>query len=132
MTHRDSEAFESFPRRRLAFKWGRRQVLSLLSTELHVRADRVRGGSAFKLPDLGCLPDELLELMTPVIVADCTRTVSPTSPATRVLTYFDGETPLHAIARSVAEEFGWPASRAFAYVRGVFLHVVTEGICVPK
>jgi hypothetical protein len=45
---------------------------------------------------------------------------------------FDGRTPLREIAEGVRAVSGWEPERAFAYVRGVFLHLVTLGVCVPK
>lgn len=151
MTGVDSDAFDTFPRGRLSLKWDRRKVLSMFATELRVLADARHGGSAYKLSDLGNLPDDLLELMTPVIVPGCTiterqelmwggfarstrrvRLFSAASPARRVCESFDGRTPLGVIGRRLAEETGWEPTRAFAYTRGVFLHLVTLGFSLPR
>ncbi len=151
MTETDREAFDRFPRGRLSLKWDRRQVLTAFVTELRVMADERRGGSAYRLSDLGTLPDDIVELLTPTLAPLCTfverhgfvcgyprfgkrpvRLFSVASPAKPAFACFDGRTPLGAIARRLQNELGWESARAFAYVRGLFLHLVTLGFCLPK
>jgi hypothetical protein len=36
------------------------------------------------------------------------------------------------VAGQIAEERGWDDRRSFAYVRGVFLHLVAHGLCLPQ
>ena len=39
---------------------------------------------------------------------------------------------IEVIAREIAVDYRWEPTRAFVYVRGVFLHLITEGMCWPK
>ena len=151
MTDPSQDAFEAFPRQRLALKWSRRQLLAALSTERRVVSAQRRGGTAYKLPDLGTLPDDLLELLTPVVVAGSrivedqgafwgtpgaggprVRLFSAASVAASALAHFDGSAPLGVIAARLAGQTGWDPYRSFAYTRGLFLHLVSWGFCLPK
>jgi hypothetical protein len=150
MAWRSNEAFEQFPRKRLTLKLDRRQMLSLFTTELRVASDVACGNVAMKLPDLGTVPDEVIELLKPrrnpecriveedgVICGYCAgeRRValfSSDAPARSVLKDFDGQVPLWKAGTNLAEATGWDSARAFAYVRGVFLHLVTLGVCFPQ
>jgi hypothetical protein len=126
--------FVAYPRARLVLKWGRRQLLSSLRTELRVRNDVTRGGASYKIPDLGILPDELLELLTPVVTRPIQAIGLGAADATamRVAALFDGQRTLGAVAAQVGEERGWDEHHSFAYVRGVFLHLVAHGLCLPQ
>lgn len=150
MTKTDPEGFESFPRGRLSLRWDRRQLLSALTSEVRVLFDVHRWGASRRLTDLGEMPDELLELMKPGL-ADGVQIVnkdgfvwghlplgqpqklfSAHSLGAAAFRRFDGQTPLVVIARRLAEEVSWDEARTFACVRGVFLHLVTLGICLPR
>ena len=128
------EDFAAFPRARLTLKWNRRQLLASLTTELRVRSEQADGGANFKIPDLGLLPIEMLEIMTPVRVPGepIADLFPPASPAARVLTLCDGSRMLGEIARQLSLENGWDSRHALNYARGVFLHLVTLGVCLPK
>jgi len=145
------DGFECFPRERLRVNLDRRQLLGFVWTELKVAAHRQQGGAAVKLPDLGSLSDELLELITPTISphyrlgehddflwAHPVRDGRPiklfpaSSPARRVLNHIDGAKMLGAVALRFSTDVGWEPELGFAYVRGVFLHLVTVGLCLPR
>ena len=122
--------FAAFPRARLTLKWHRRQMLTSLATELRVRSDQSRGGSAMKIPDLGLLPDEILEIMTPRLGSD--YMVEPLDPPfARTVSLIDGQTTLGQIAERLARECSWDRGHAFRYARGVFLHLASQGFCLP-
>lgn len=130
----DLDDFATFPRARLVLKWHRRQLLSSLTTELRVRSEQSHGVASFKIPDLGLMPDDILEIMTPVrLPGKRTTDLFPAAaPAARVLELCDGSRMLAEIARRLVQENGWDEPYAFRYVRGVFLHLVTVGVCLPK
>ena len=151
MTERDPYAFETFPRGDLSLPISRRQALLTAFTESKVRDSQSRGVNAFKLSALGTMPDELLALMTPrpvtgcrlaeqdgVIVAYLPRADRPVtlfpadSPAMSVYRRFDGQTMIEVMAREMAADREWEQNKAFGYVRGVFLHLITLGVCWPK
>lgn len=150
MSDRDPYAFHTFPRGDLQVPIGRRQALLTLVTESKVRDGQSRGGNAFKLSALGSLADELLGLMTPAPMPGCRVTeekglvwahlsgqeqpveLFPAgSPARSVFDRFDGRTRLEVVAHDLAAEQDWEAEKGFAYVRGLFLHLITLGVCVP-
>lgn len=150
MTARDPYAFETYPRGELAVPISRREVFLTALTEARVREGQSRGANAFKLSALGALQDDLLALLTPAPVPGCRVLVDgelvvahlpgverPTelfpaeSPANSVLDRFDGRTMIEVIGRALALEQGWEQDKAFAYVRGVFLHLITLGVCRP-
>jgi hypothetical protein len=126
--------FAAFPRTRLILKWHRRQLISSLSTELRVRSAERGGTASVKIPDLGLLPDEMLEIMTPVRVGRR----SPDglfpggSPAARFVELCDGSRMLGQIARALMAEQHWNWPHSLHYARGVFLYLVIEGLCLPK
>lgn len=147
----DFETFESYPRGRLSLRWGRRQLLSALTSEVRALFEVRRQGALRPLADLGEMPDELLELMTPrlaegsrIEVKDDSvwgvpplstyplRLFSADSLAAVVLARVDGQTPLGVIAGRAADERGVGRTRAFACARGVFLYLVSLGVCVPR
>lgn len=145
------DAFETFPRRDLSIKIGRRQALLTVATELKVREGHGRGKPAFRLSALGKLADEMLALVSPVPVPGCEiaekdglvwayleesheplMLFPSASPARSVVRRFDGRTMLEVIARHFAAEMDWDQARGFAYVRGVFLHLTELGVCLPN
>lgn len=122
--------FASFPRARLKLQWNRRQLLTSLTTELRVRSERGEGGADLKLPDLGLFPDDLIELLTP-IVRDGYIPEGENEFRRAVALMMTGDLTIAQIARRLEAEIGWDAQRAFQYARGVFLHLVSEGQCLP-
>lgn len=150
MAERDPRAFESYPRRALSMQLDRRQMLTVFATELRLQATRQQGDDIFKLSDLGWLPDEQVEGLVPSVVPDCciierdqfvcaiiregtapVRLFLASSPAAAAFARVDGTTSLAGIARYLADEKSWDLLHAFGYVRGVFLHLVTLGVCRP-
>lgn len=106
-------------------------MLTSLSTELRVRSERRTGGNDMKIADLGTLPDEILELMTPILAPHYAgeRFGSEFGEVVRAM---DGRSTLRDIAARLAAGTGWDACLAFAFARGVFLHLVSAGHCLPR
>ena len=145
-----SYAFERFPRCKLNLGVSRRQLWSALRTEFVVFGGKAEGGIAYKLADLGDLPDEQLAEVIPQIVSGCEILVrdgfvwgrSPSahrpiqlfplgSPVVTAFNQFNGRTPLGEASVRLAQMLGWDAARSFAYARGLFLCLVMVGICRP-
>ena len=143
--------FESFPQGRLRLRWNRRQLLTTVTSELRVLCEAARWGAARGLADLGCLPDDELASLVPAIVPETelvekagvlwahlrgsdslVRLFSVGSPAGAVLGRFDGHTSLATCAERLSKERGMDPQRAFRYVRGLFLHLVSAGFCSPS
>jgi hypothetical protein len=144
------EAFELFPRRALHLAHSRRQFLNLLRLELAIAEGRAVNGSAYKLPQLGLLADEQLAGVRPVIVAEAGITVGdgviygrlPDRAGVRPLfalhtmtalafNGMNGRNTLGEIAADLALAAGWPPPRAFAFARGLFLHLVEQRVAMP-
>lgn len=121
--------FAGFPRQRLALHWNRRQMLTLLGTEVRLRS-QTGGAGRLKIPDLGTFPDDILELMTPRLASWYVLDSFPPPFATAVALMQHGHT-LHAVAEQLRISTGWEGKHAFRYVRGVFLHLVSRGLCLP-
>lgn len=143
-------AFEKFPRRKLNLGVTRRQLWSALTLELEVYGGKVDGGTAYRLADLGELPDEQLAEVVPEVVPGCEIAVRDgfvwarpsaarkpiqlfplDSPALTAFNLFNGLTPLGEAGAQLAQRLGWDEARSFAYARGLFLCLVTTGICQP-
>ena len=143
-------AFEKFPRRPLVSGVTRRRLWSALTTEFLVYSGQGRGGTAYKLADLGELPDEQLAEVVPEVVPGCEIAVRggfawgrpPSarrpielfpldSPALTAFNSFNGLTPLGEASVRLAQASGWDEARSLAYVRGLFLCLVMAGICRP-
>ena len=153
MADRATYDFAAFPRGELVMRLDRREVLRSLATQLRVSQGTSRGGVAMRLADLGAIPDDQLATVRPLARSDysfeddgdftwgVTRArgtrgkrlkLFPVDPVTSyVLHAFDGTLDLGAIAQRLSSELGWGTGHALAYVRGVFLHLVTLGVCVP-
>lgn len=139
------------PRQRLRFDFTRRELFTALATELRIIYGRSQGGEAWRLADLGRLPDAALERLVPIVVAGCRITETdghvfgqvsataapkplfPKSPAAlEAFNQFNGLTPIGAIVRHVAAATGWSHAESHELVRGLFLDLVVAGVCVPK
>jgi hypothetical protein len=147
----DRFAFDEFPRKKLSFGFTRRQLWSVLTMNLQVYSGQGEGGSAFKLADLGGLPDHQLAGFTPRVISGCKITVGDgfvwgqppdadqpvqlfpsDSPALKAFNLFNGQTSLAEVSRCLGQEMGWDEDRSFAYVRGLFLTLVLAHICQPE
>jgi hypothetical protein len=143
--------FEQFPRGRLPLGITRDQLWSLIQIELEVSDGLREGGAAFKLADLGEWPDEKLALVIPFVIPGCTIFIKGSlvcatppksrqtiqlfplaSPAAQAFNAFNGINLLAEIASTLAKSNAWDDEHAFAYCRGLFLSLVTLGICQPK
>jgi hypothetical protein len=143
--------FEQFPRRRLPLGITRDKLWSVIQIELEVSDGLRDGGVAFKLADLGEWPDEKLALIIPLVIPGCKIFIKHnfayatppkshqsiqlfplSSPAAQAFNTFDGINLLAEIASTVARTNTWDDDHAFAYCRGLFLSLVTLGICQPK
>ena len=144
-------AFDQFPRCDLSLKLDRRQVLFGVATQFRVRQERSRGKATYRLSELGSLTDEQVAPIAPMMVPGLAllehqrflwadhpspkrrvRLFPLESPARLAFDRFDGQTLIDTIAGDLAVATGGDKPHAFAYVRGLFLHLVTLGICVPR
>lgn len=150
MTAADLEPFEHYPRGPLQLRWARRDLFAGLVAQVRVLAEPAQRGEAHRLAELGTLPDETLGGLRPGLAIGWSTGVEQGhvrasdaegrgvalfeagSPAHVALSGFDGCTPLHEAAQVLAASLGWEPAHAFAYARGVFLHLVSLGVCTPR
>ena len=130
----------------------RRDALAMLPREIGIREAQTRGGAALKLSTLGALGDESIACVAPAVAKAWTfvahddflyaqeehatranvKLFPVALPAAALVRAFDGRTKLGTLASDLAARTGWDAARALAYARGVFLHLVQYGICLPN
>ena len=143
--------FEQFPRRDISFRISRRELFGLLSTELRISQEESQGITGFTLASLGSTPDDYLAQVIPVMVPECRISVAdgwvwgqlPNAPQPKKLfpaetavtcafNQFNGRNDLGEAGYHLAQEMGWAEKRAFALVRGLFLHLVQHHVCRPQ
>jgi len=134
----------------LTFPRARRELLPAALEWWHARSGATGARPAFRLSELGTMPDDELLELTPAIVPGCeisvrggtvwgrapgsgspTALLETTSAGLCVFNAMNGRTTLAEIVLAVAAETGWPRPRAFAFARGLFLHLVSLRVCVP-
>jgi hypothetical protein len=145
----ETERYDLVGRDRVRFTLSRRGLAR--ATIEWFRASSVAGElPALALGELGTLPDKELAELTPAIVPGCgisvlegavwglppgsetpVRLLATTRSGLRAFNAMDGRTNIREIARLVAAETGWPHDRAFAFARGLFLHLVGLRVCTP-
>jgi len=142
--------FRRFPRRDLTFRLTRRGLLQQCAREMEVWAGEARGGHGYALAHLGSLPDDALALLVPAIIPGSQISVvegcvwgqppdaAQPSPlfaldpvALAAFNGMNGRAPLQAIAADLALDTGLDLAEAFAYTRGLFLHLVQMRVCLP-
>lgn len=143
--------FVNFPRRDLSFKFSRRGLLQTAALEYEVMTGKARGGTEYKLSQLGSLANEHLAQLQPRIISGSRITSHdgavwgqpPESAQPKRLFFMElatlyafnlmnGRNTLQAITLSLAEHMAWTPEQAFAFVRGLFLHLVQLRICLPQ
>lgn len=144
------EGFEQTVYEPLTFPRSRRELLPAALEWLHARSEASAERPAFRLSELGTMADQELSELTPAIVPGCEISVRdgivwgrpPGSAAPAALlettaaglcafNAMDGRTPLAEIVLAVAAETGWARDRAFAFTRGLFLHLVRLRVGIP-
>lgn len=106
----------------------RRDLFASLMNERKVRSDN--GAGAVKIADLGLYPDDLIELLTPVLRPEYKPSGDP--PFVSAVSLMNGERTIREVADQLECLTGWTRERAFQYTRGVFLHLVATRWCVPS
>lgn len=147
----DEFPFEEFGREKLPINLPRQSVFVALLDEISVFNGEASGGVGYKLTDLGSRSDEELYGLIPFILPGCRvhiegryvwgsppdgsrscRLFSLNSPALVVYNLINGENALSEITDALRKQTDWEEVRCFAYVRGVFLSLVTVGMARPK
>jgi hypothetical protein len=144
-------AFANFPRAVLPAITDRRHFFQDLVTDLKVSRTDQKIHPAYRLADLGIMPDTQLVKIVPLMLPGvqittkggflwgCTpgesepkKLFPESTPAVSVLHGFDGLNTIAFVGSSLALETGWTKEIAFAYTRGVFLWLVLARLVIPK
>ncbi len=144
-------AFDQFPHAKLPFRMTRRQFWSTLVTGLWALSEKSDGVEPYSLANLGIWSNEQLAEVIPLVVPGCKITVADgyiwgcppsqnapvclfpeDSPALTAFNQLNGFTSLDEVSAVLQQASGWDQPRSFAYVRGLFLTLVLEGICYPQ
>jgi hypothetical protein len=134
----------------LTFPRSRRELLPAALEWWRARSEASGTRPAFRLSELGTMADDEISELTPAIVPGCeisvrdgvvwgrprgsgapTALLETTTAGLCAFNAMDGRTPLAEIVLAVAAETGWAPGRAFAFTRGLFLHLVRLRVCVP-
>jgi hypothetical protein len=128
-------------------------MLPVLLQQFLVMAGALQGGQACQLDELGCLPDDQLAQLRPVVSPDCRifvegdhvwsqfRHVRVPRPPLKlfaaqpenllVFNLFDGRHTLGEIGQQLVCQLEWEEGRAFAHTRALFLALANRLVCRP-
>ena len=146
-----TEFFVSFPRKKVEVNVSRRELAAAALMELEVANAAGPTRHAFRLADLGDMPDEALGELIPQPSPErpaweeagflCVRMPGREKPQHLLpleegvqfcFRQIDGVSSLSQIARRLGAKMGWEAQKAFGYVRGFFLSLVYYQVCLPR
>jgi hypothetical protein len=128
----------------------RRSLISEMAQELKVYNEKVEGKPAMKLSDLGMLDYDDFGKLSPVILQDCQISLRDgmvfakpkdelepfilfpvESPALLVFNLFNGKHTIFEANEILRKNADWTDEKVQAYVRGLFLLLVSKRVCVP-
>ncbi len=143
-------SFWDYPYADLSIRIPRRQLFTLLIKELHIFSDDEKNNGSLKLSSLGSMEDKMLEKLIPfiksennifikdkVIVLDNKSLDEPLKLCCAdelsqfVIELFNGKNSIKNISRSLSMHADISLVQSFNYTRGLFLTLVSFGVCVP-
>ncbi len=143
-------SFWDYPYADLTIKIPRRQLFALLIKELHIFSDDEKKNGSLKLSSLGSMENKMFEKLIPfiksennifvkdaVIVLDNKSLDEPLKLCCAdelsqfVIKLFNGKNTIRNISRSLSKHAGISSVQSFNYARGLFLTLVSFGVCVP-
>ena len=147
-SERSPDRFQQTGYAPLTFPRSRRELVPAALEWWRARSDATGTRPAFLLSELGTMAEDDLSELTPAIVGEISvrdGTVWGCAPGSEVgvpllettaaglcaFNAMDGRTTLAEIVPVVIAETGWRRERAFAFTRGLFLHLVRLRVCVP-
>lgn len=142
--------FINYPYKELEVKVPRRLLFQLAIQELHIFSQPERQDTAFKLSTLGELELGKIKTLVPVIIRpfkvivlngainilDDKNQSIELCPADEhsnlAIKLMDGKKDIAEIAGLLSRRTGLSEDKCSAYVRGLFLTLVSFGVCMPK
>jgi hypothetical protein len=147
--HKPAVDFIHFPYGELDVRIPRRDLVQLVTQQLHIFSQAERASSALKLSDLGLMEFPQLSTLIPFIIPPNkvkvrndaiwvqegqqaqTQLCGADEYTSAALELFNGKKSIADIARDLAQTTPLKAVQCDAYVRGLFLTLVSCGICRP-
>lgn len=141
--------FISFPYQELEVCIPRRDLMQQVAEQLHIFSQAERARSAFKLSDLGLMEFQQLKSLVPLIIPPYQVTVingviymqegkrekielcSADEFTATALHLFDGKKSIADISHHIAKTTALTTDQCDGYVRGLFLTLVSHGVCRP-
>lgn len=141
--------FIGFPFQELEVRIPRRDLMQLMVEQLHIVSQAERTRSAFKLSDLGLMEFQQLKNLVPFIIPPYQVTImnsvlymqegngeknelcSADEFTAMALHLFDGKKSIADISHHLAKTTALTADQCDAYARGLFLILVSCGVCRP-
>lgn len=142
--------FINYPYKELEIKVPRRLLLQLAIQELHIFSQPQRQDAAFKLSMLGEMEIKKIKTLVPVFIKpfkvfvlngivsirDNNKEIVGLCKADELsslaIKLIDGKKDIAEIAGHLSQLNGTPIEKCTAYVRGLFLTLVSFGICIPN
>jgi hypothetical protein len=141
--------FTNFPYQELEVRIPRRDLMQQMVEQLHIVSQAERASSAFKLSDLGLIEFQQLKTLIPFIIPPYQVAVmngiicmqegkreqvelcTADEFTAAVLSLFDGKKNIADISHHLAKTTALTAGQCDAYARGLFLTLVSCGVCRP-
>lgn len=138
-----------FPYQEMEVRIRRRDLMQQVAEQLHIFSQAERARSAFKLSDLGLMEFQLLKNLVPFIIPpyqvivmnrllyiqegnrEKIEVCSADEFTSAALAQFDGKKSIADISHQLAKTTTLTASQCDAYARGLFLTLVSCGVCRP-
>jgi hypothetical protein len=142
--------FIGFPYLELEVRIPRRDLMQQVAEQLHIFSQAERARSAFKLSELGLMELQQLKTLVPFIIPPYQVTVmngvicmqernreiielcSADEFTAAALYLFDGKKSITDISHRLAKTTTLTINQSDAYARGLFLILVSSGVCLPK
>ncbi len=141
--------FIGFPYHELEVRIPRRDLMQQVAEQLHIFSLAERASSAFKLSDLGLMEFQLLKTLVPFIIPpyqvkimngviymqegnrEKIELCSADEFTAAALHLFDGKKSIADISHHLAKTTSLTINKCNAYARGLFLTLVSYGVCRP-
>jgi hypothetical protein len=143
-------SFWNYPYTDLKIKIPRRQLFALIVKELHIFSNDEDSIGSLKLSSLGSMEDKMFEKLIPFInhedkiyvknkaivlynksLEEPQELCCADDLSHLVINQFNGNNSIKYISKSLSKNAGISLAQSYNYTRGLFLTLVSFGVCVP-
>jgi len=147
----ENELFVEFPFRKLILKIHRRDMLHSLLKHVSGTLSQVNQKYTFQIEDLGILPLESIQKITPALYPGCefksddkfvfgqaprhtefVKLFPKESAAHKMFQLFNKDLSIHELSFSMRKRFPMDENKSLLFVRGLFLFLTELGFAYPK